>query len=738
MNVTEFAEQIVFGKTLEDKLVVPGRLTRDEPIRNRPDVRSLVSPGRPVGLQMRHDPIGSGSSPPSDDQLENEHARGQLLHFLANHELLATELMALVLLKFPEAPDTFRRGILVTLQEEQEHTRMCIQRMRECGVEFGAYPLSGQFWRIVEPMQSPMDFVSRLSLTFEQANLDYSLHFATVFGRLGDSETAGLLQKIYEDEIGHVQHGLHWFRQWKDPEQSDWDAYQDSLEYPMSPQRGRGPRAAFNREGRVLAGLTDDFIDSIEVFRQSSARPPTVRWFDPSAESELSGEGASHLLDQLGKDLELVMVPVARRDDIVLVREIPPQDLRKQLIDVGFDLPEFVALDSRQTLAHRRLREFAPWAWTPNNHRVAEPLVQSALRPPPEWSDEQTKLFRKSWSANCLSRWLSQDDQDQFKEFPTPDWFSKSDCLAIEIFEQADVQEALDEIRSRGFEKAVFKLDLSASGRGQRRFATSRKLDESDEAWLRSVFEISKNRALASPEDSVQRAVAVLEPELERVVDLSFLWDERFENSKFPEAEEACDRTSGDAGKIGLTKCLGWTRSLVTDGRKYVGTRLSKPFFDCVPEVRKFLLADRAGKLRTIVNWLEPRLATELSSLSFAGCFGVDAFLYRGVGGKLLVKPVVELNPRMTMGHIALAMQKKVAPGVCAEFRVLTKSEWSQLPDSIRRAPLTTFQDGRWSSGIVRLSEVNEKTKLVPVVLIGRDYLETTGSRYAAHSAPME
>ena len=109
---------------------------------------------------------------------------------------------------------------------------------------------------------------------------------------------------------------------------------------------------------------------------------------------------------------------------------------------------------------------FAPWAWTPNNHRVAEPLVQSVFRPPPEWSNEQTVLFRKSWSANCLGRWLSQDGQNQFKETPAPDWFSKSDCVAIELFGQADVQEALDEIRSRGFEKAVFKLDLGASGRG--------------------------------------------------------------------------------------------------------------------------------------------------------------------------------------------------------------------------------------------------------------------------------
>jgi hypothetical protein len=604
---------------------------------------------------------------------------------------------------------------------------MYIKRMRECGVEFGAYPLGGRFWRIVEPMQSPMDFVSRLSLTFEQANLDYSLHFATVFGRLGDSETAELLQKIYEDEIGHVQHGLHWFRQWKDPEQSDWEAYQHSLEYPMSPQLGRGPRAAFNREGRVLAGLTDDFIDSIEVFRQSGARPPTVRWFDPSAESGLAGDGDSHLLDQLGKDLELVMVPVARQDDIVLVREIPSRDLRKQLIDVGFDLPEFVEFDSRQALAHRKLHEFAPWAWTPNNHQVAEPLVQSVRRPPPEWSSEQTELFRKSWSSNCLRRWLSQDDQNHFKENPPPDWFSKSDCVGIDIFVPADVRKALDEIRSRGYEKAVFKLDLSASGRGQRRFGTGSQLDESDEAWLRSVFKDSKNRAFASPKNSDQRAVAVLEPELERVVDLSFLWDVRFENSGSAEGTAVGDRTPEDSNGTGLTKYLGWTRALVTAGRKYTGTRLSKPFFDCVPEVRQFLLADRAAKLEAILNWLDPRLAAELSSRNFAGCFGVDAFMFRGIGGELLVKPVVEFNPRMTMGHVALALQKKVAPGVVSEFRVLAKSEWSQLPDSIKRAPLTTSQDGRWSSGIIRLGEVNEKTKLVPVILIGRGCLENRG-----------
>ena len=430
----------------------------------------------------------------------------------------------------------------------------------------------------------------------------------------------------------------------------------------------------------MLAGLNDDFIDSIEVFRQSGARPPTVRWFDPGAESGLAGEGDSHLLDQLGKDLELVMVPVARQDDIVLVRDIPSRDLRKHLIDVGFDLPEFVELDSRQALAHRRLHEFAPWAWTPHNHRVAEPLVQSVRRPPPEWSSEQTELFRKSWSSNCLRRWLSQDDQNHFKETPTPDWFAKSDCVGIEIFEPADVRIALDEIRSRGYEKAVFKLDLSASGRGQRRLGTLRtgsQLDESDEAWLQSVFNVfkdSKDRAFASPVNSGGRAIAVLEPELERVVELSFLWDVSFEDCESAEGmavgmavgTAVGDRTlrkdskdSNDLNDACLTKYLGWTRALVTAGRKYTGTRLSLPFVDYGPEVRQFLLADRAAKLETISNWLAPRLAAELSSRNFAGCFGVDAFVFRGIGGQLLVKPVVEFNPRMTMGHVALSLQKK-------------------------------------------------------------------------------
>ena len=88
---------------------------------------------------------------------------------LANHELLAAELMALVLLKFPDAPKEYRAGVYEAMREEQMHTLMYLRRMKECGIQFGELPVNDYFWRLVSPMKSPMEFVTRLNLTFEQA-----------------------------------------------------------------------------------------------------------------------------------------------------------------------------------------------------------------------------------------------------------------------------------------------------------------------------------------------------------------------------------------------------------------------------------------------------------------------------------------------------------------------------------------------------------------------------------------
>ena len=569
----------------------------------------------------------------------------------------------------------FRQGVLVTLQEEQAHTQMYIDRMHECGVEFGTYPVSGQFWQVVAPMESPMDFVSRLSLTFEQANLDYSQHFAKVFRRIGDDATASILQQIYEDEIGHVQHGLHWFRQWKDPEQSDWEAYQASLEFPMSPQRGRAPKIDFNRDGRLRAGLTEPFVDAIEVFRKSRGRAVSVRWFDAGAESDVAGsvdQKTKSLTQSLTADLELVMLALTKPDDLLLVQRLPSNRVKKQLMDAGFELPEFVPMEQSAALADRNLHDAAPWAWTPAAVDLARGFEAALKHGPPTWQDRDGMFYRKSWSTKQLGEWLADG--------------APLDCLCgsevvgevINSVEQFDV--ARVDFESRGFEHLVLKPDLSASGRGQRRFATGGGLSDRELAELMVLFE--------------RQGQVVIEPELDRVMDFSILFD-------------------------GQGNLLDWSQQLVGPGRKYLGSVLDKSLFGCAGEVKRFFLADKAQKVKQISAWLDQRLEQSGIQKKLSGPFGIDAMVYRDVAGQLKIKPLVELNPRTTMGHVSLALSKRLASGAMGQFRIFTARQWREIGPALESLPLICTSEGHWKSGVIPLGDVATAAKLIPVVLVG-------------------
>ena len=699
MNVTEFAEQIVFGTTLKEKLAAPGDLDFSDVKETSTVVQSISAPGRPTGLAMQSI-AGKNVKPPRDENLGNDLARGQLLHFLANHELLATELMALVLLKFPNAPYAFRRGVLVTLQEEQEHTRMYLRRMKQCGVEFGSYPLSGQFWRVVEPMQSPLDFVARLSLTFEQANLDYSRHFAKLFHRLGDQVTSDLLWQIYEDEIGHVKHGLQWFREWKNEKQTDWQAYQHALEFPMSPQRGRGTYGAFNRDGRIRAGLSEEFIDAMEVFSKSRGRSATVRWFDPGAESELAGEThvkAKALMRQLEQDLAMVLVAVSKPDDVILSNLPPSGQLRKHWIDRGIELPEFFALDQREKLLERKLQDCNPWAWTPKNHEIANSFNSSLRYPSNPWRAEQAPLYRKSWGISKMKMWMAEGT----KPNKIPDWFAKPGTLGSPVSNLLEVESVLHDFECRGYSHAVYKTDLGAAGRGQRTIACGLPMAENDLRWLETEF------ARSQESDSSPRGV--LEPKLSRRVDISFLWN-------FDLQQQALD-------------FMGWTQPMVSGSRRFSGTVLGTPFSKCDLETRRFLLEDRCARLQRTERWLAEHLNQVLCEVGFNGYLGVDAFVFKDAAGTLSLKPFVELNPRMTMGHVALSLEKHLAPGVTAEFRLFTIEEWKVVEDYFEGLPyqassIAGKRQVRWKAGIIRLGEPSSGTKYVPALIVGEAALE--------------
>ena len=319
MEVRQFAERVLYGDTLEQKLQTAGTLTDNVP---GAGLRGICLPGRPAGLGFSNTQSGR-SEFPNTSQFEDDRQRGFALHFFANHELVALELMALMLLRFPDAPKTFRRRLVATMRDEQRHLGLYLDRMRALDVEFGSRSLSSFFWDLLAGVHKPEQFSAGMSLTLEQANLDFCVFYQAAFETVGDTTTAALLETVLQDEIAHVRHGVHHLIGATTSKNGElWAKYTKNLVYPLTPARGKGP--VFSRVHRKLAGLDDDFIDRMAVYNQSRGRSPMVFTFDCNFEDGLKTATKQNLkgpLRQLQSDLETLPLFIAKRDDVVLVQD---------------------------------------------------------------------------------------------------------------------------------------------------------------------------------------------------------------------------------------------------------------------------------------------------------------------------------------------------------------------------------------------------------------------------------
>lgn len=617
MEMREAAERILFAETLEEKLRLAPAAARDD----SPGLalRTPEGPGRPRELRIGAKGVRVGF--PGIHRLDDERERGVMLHFLANHELLAAELMALVLLKFPDAPKAYRAGVYEAMREEQMHTAMYVRRMRECGIAFGELPVNDYFWRVIAPMATPLDFVTRLNLTFEQANLDFSKHYAGLFREAGDAATAAVLEKIYRDEIGHVGHGVKWFRHWKESGGSDWDAYRKALVFPLAPARAKG-LAPFNAEGRRLAGLDEDFIRRLEVCEQSRGRTPVVHWFNPNSEGHAMPGRFQPDRTQvaLEEDLELLVVAWCRQDDVALVRRPPSREHLAELKRAGLSLPEMVTLDD---LKGRKLGGLRPWAWSPDASAMLSPLAENvATRMPWQWRE------------------------------PAPrEWFSKEIGVRLEqrlglaeaalpCREVAEAEVAIESLMAGG--EVLVKAAFSHAGRGHRRVNRETPAEPLGN-WLRNTI--------------AAHGCVTVERWCERVLDFSALYEMD---------------AAGRAALVGLT-CMDNDAA----GR-FLGTRVAPKWASLLdPELAAFL--HREARVMEIYQERIPALLGELLP-GYVGPLGVDAMVYRCPDGALALKPVVELNVRMTMGRVALELMAKSGGGRGGRLRILRRAKLGDSP----------------------------------------------------------
>lgn len=272
MNIYEYANILLNGSSLEDKLL-PAHDISFEGSSTSFKVKSV--PGRSDKLALSTKQIKF----PKISTFHLEDRRGLALHFFANHELLAIEMMAAAILKLSVADSKenqlIQKGLLKTIADEQKHLKLYLNRMKEFKVEFGDYPLNDFFWRQMGDIEDYGTFFSTMALTFEQANLDFAEFYAKVFDEVGDEKSSRIMNIVLEDEISHVAFGRIWSNLWR-KDQSLWDYYKTHLPGNLTPARAKG--IILNVEARKLAGLDEDFIAQIEGYRDDYTLTNRKSW----------------------------------------------------------------------------------------------------------------------------------------------------------------------------------------------------------------------------------------------------------------------------------------------------------------------------------------------------------------------------------------------------------------------------------------------------------------------------
>jgi hypothetical protein len=393
-------------------------------------------------------------------------------------------------------------------------------------------------------------------------------------------------------------------------------------------------------------------------------RAPDVFVFNPFTEHSIArGAAFTPVKHQalLAEDLANLPQFLCQAGDIVLLAKRPSPDFQRTLRNAGFPQPEFLELkagriDPAADLCRQGIGKLRPWAWGPDSVELLEPLfarvIGASQSGKSHFNDEIAQLYSKAWMTTLLRTVLpccrkshlaslrtgSQSGADQD---PSNHWLCSEQELGRVVTTLEDALEAIAAIRSRGHHRVVVKEAYGLAGRNMIRLWEPELLP-AQRRWL--------TRALG---DS---GALVVEPWLERASDFSLQLE---------------------MGPHNLQLC-GYT-GLVNDGRGQFLASWAEPNHDRqVPASVAALLrgpADSDGRLQRLYVELLARLEPELQRAGFVGPISIDALIYRNSKGECRLRPVVEINPRYTMGRLTVELMKMVCPESRGLFRLLTQSQ---------------------------------------------------------------
>ena len=138
--------------------------------------------------------------------------RAMLVHSLAHIEFNAVNLSLDALWRFPGMPAEYYADWLRVAKEEAIHFSMLAAHLEVLGYAYGDFAAHASLWEMVE--KTTGDVMARMALvprTLEARGLDAIPPLRAKVAQAGDLVFAKILDRILNDEIGHVEIGNRWY-----------------------------------------------------------------------------------------------------------------------------------------------------------------------------------------------------------------------------------------------------------------------------------------------------------------------------------------------------------------------------------------------------------------------------------------------------------------------------------------------------------------------------------------------
>ena len=215
-------------------------------------------PGRPPGLRLLAPREMPKRSPGADK------GRFALLHAMAHIELSAVDMTWDLVGRFTREPMPgafFDDWVQVGL-EEAKHFALLSDRLGELGGAYGDLPAHDGLWQSAQA--TGHDLLSRLAvvpLVLEARGLDVTPVMLQRVRASGDARGAKILERILDDEIGHVRFGAKHFIALAQMQEDSPEQLWKTL---VARHFGGSVKPPFNDSARSSAGLPRSFYAGVE------------------------------------------------------------------------------------------------------------------------------------------------------------------------------------------------------------------------------------------------------------------------------------------------------------------------------------------------------------------------------------------------------------------------------------------------------------------------------------------